>query len=476
MASPNAGAGDSNGATESSSATALKSSENLLEESERRRLLALVLCIALAVRLLALVPFLDAKPVYDEAYYLSVAEALVEGRGHTNGLSGSEAPAAIRPPLYPAVLAGIRTLGASSVREFRVFQIIPSLVTVFLVFSLCARRFGTRAGFVSALFCALSPSLVHYSHLLWPESLAAMLLALFFWLMDRYDRSESFIDLALAGLVLGVGALNKSVWAYFGVVSGVWLFLRAGTRRRRAGAVALLLLGIAVVVLPWTLRNYRALDKFVLVADQTWWAIAVGSVYPVDDWFLGDPDPEMRSVLMARARRLPEPARDAYWREVSLQLIAERQPGWLLHKLVRTPAALYSLQSGQLRFIENGWIEMRPSAARALIVADVLGHYLTLIPGIIALWVVPGGRLKWLVVLAILFINGVHVLANAFPRYHVALLPLFLLYAGPLLTRSYDRARVHSWQWAGAALTVLAFVLIPLPRSVKYITELWTSL
>ena len=144
--------------------------------------------------------------------------------------------------------------------------------------------------------------------------------------------------------------------------------------------------------------------------------------------------------------------------------------------MVRTPAALYSLLSGQLRFIEEGWVKLAPAASRAIIATDVLGHYLTLIPGIIALWVVPGGRFKWLVIVAILFINGIHVLANSFPRYHVMFLPLLLLYAGPLLTRDYDRARVHAWQWAGALATVLAFVLIPLPRSVKYVAALWTSL
>ena len=444
--------------------------------SEWRLRLGVVLLIALGLRLITLSPFLGAKAVFDEAYYLSVASDIREGRGHTNGLSGSEEPSAGKPPLYPALLAGLQMLWGRDPTLLRSFQIVPSLITVALVFSMAARRYGTRAGLASGLFCALSPSLVHYSHLIWPESLAALLVALFFWFVERYDRLGRLRDIALAGVVLGVSALNKGVWVYFGVLVIGWLLFRKRDLRAAAAPAALFAVAAAVVILPWTARNHRELDRVVLVANQTWFASAVGNLYPVDDWYLGSTPKRERQLLMAAANQYPEFEREDFYREVALQVIGDHQPWWIFQKMVRAPAALYGLESGQLRFVENGWIDPGPTVSRALVVYDVLGHYATLIPAVVALWVIPGGPVKWLAVLAVLYLNGIHVLANAFPRYHVVMLPIVFTYAGALAARSFDAKQVATWRWVGAAASAAAFVLIPLPRSLAYLSGLWAGI
>ena len=46
------------------------------------------------------------------------------------------------------------------------------------------------------------------------------------------------------------------------------------------------------------------------------------------------------------------------------------------------------------------------------------------------------------------------------------LLPLFLLMVGPLLSGAWSRSRTPRWRWAGALVSVAAFVLLPLPRAV----------
>lgn len=436
----------------------------------------LLLTIALAVRIVAAAPFAFTMPAYDEAYYASVAKSIQLGFGHSDGLGYDHTPGALRPPLFPYLLAGVYTLFGRDVLPSRLFQIPFSVLTVWLVYSLAARRFGPRAGFLSGLATAISPALAHYAHFMWTESLASTLLVLFFWLLDRYDRLERVVDAGLAGLALGVLALTKSMWAYFSLVVALWLWWRAGWDLRRSAAPAVLIvLGVALVVLPWTARNYRILDKFVLVSDMQWWPIAMGNYYPTDDWYLGNPTREQRAALMESAGRFPMEHRERYYRWVALQVISDHQPWWIFQKIVRTTVALYSVRSQQLRFVERGWVDLSPTGARFLLVTDLVGHYLLLSAGLVALWVVPGGRSKWLVLVAILFLNGVHTLANSFPRYLVTVLPLFYLYIGPLLSGGFDRRAVAHWQWAGAGLTVAAFVVVPLPKSVELVSQFWSA-
>jgi 4-amino-4-deoxy-L-arabinose transferase-like glycosyltransferase len=432
-----------------------------------------VLGIALGARLLALAPFAAAPPVYDESYYLNVAEGIAQGRGHTLGMRPEWAPGALRPPLFSFLLAGaLRVFGASQ-PLLRAFQIPLALLVVWLVFRIAARRYGTRAACAAGLFCALSPSLVHYSHFLWAEHLAAALLALFFFFVDRFDRAGRRRDLLAAGVALGLTALTKEVWVYFGAVAAAWCLWCARPRWRAAApAAALLLLALLATVLPWTWRNQRVLGRFVLVSTNQWFPIAMGNLYDPERWL--DPTPEdVRKAVIWRGKRLPRDQRPQFFRRVALGLIREQQPWWIGRKLVRTTVTMYHLGTEQLRFLARGWIQPGRLTARLLVVSDVLGHYAALIPGLLALWLVPGDRLKLLAVLAVLFLQAVHTLANAVPRFTVPLLPLYALYAGALVAGHAVRGPGRRWRLAAGLACVAALVLLPLPRSLAFLGKLW---
>src|SRR5205085_7049354 len=87
-------------------------------------------------------------------------------------------------------------------------------------------------------------------------------------------------------------------------------------------------------------------------------------------------------------------------------------------------------------------------------------YVLQMVLGLGALWLVPGGRTKLLVVALLLFHWGIYVIANATNRFRVPLLPFFVLYVGPLLTGFAARERTVRWRLAGAAACLAAFVAI----------------
>ena len=434
----------------------------------RRRALLALLGVALAARLLSLALFWDARLVFDEKYYVSVASSIAAGQGHRTW--GSAEPTALRPPLFAGLLGAELWLASHLTDELpkgwlRALQIPPSLLTVALLFQLSARRFGTRAAVGTGLAAALAPPLVQYSHLLWAESLAAMLLALSFFLLDRFDARLRARDLGIAGAALGLLVLTKQAWLQFAVVIALWAAWRLGFERRRTlRALAAGLAGLLLTLAPWTLRNALATGDFVLVSTMQWWPIAIGN--------LADPTLEAKRELMREATRLPAAQRETFYRGVALESIRSQLPGWLPRKLVATVEGLYQIRSEALRFADEGWIETTPARVRALVAYQLFGHYLLVAPGIAALWLVPGGPLQLLAALAVLYLNGLHTLANAITRYAVALMPLYLLYLGPLATGAWRSQPPRAWQWAGAALSVAAFVLIPLPRSWAFLSAL----
>jgi 4-amino-4-deoxy-L-arabinose transferase-like glycosyltransferase len=434
-----------------------------------------VLGVALGARLLALAPFAGTGPVFDESYYLNVAEGIAKGHGHTLGVRSDWEPGALRPPFFPFLLAGVMRAFGPAYAVLRACQIPLSLVTVWLVFQIAARRWGPRAAAAAGLFCALSPSLVHFSHLLWAESLAAFLLALFFFWIDRFDRGGSRLALALAGVSLGLLALTKEVWLYFGAVAAAWCLWRARPRWRPAlPAAALLLAALALTVLPWTLRNLRVLGRPAIVSTNVWFPIAMGNLFDPERWLEPTRD-DVRKAVIWRGKRLEGEQRSRFFRKVALDLIREQQPWWLGRKLVRTTIAMYHLRTEQLRFLAQGWIQPSRLVGRLLVLTDVVGHYATFVPGLLALWLVPGDRLKLLAVLAVLHLQGVHTLANAVPRFAVPVLPLYALYAGALLSGEVVRGPGRRWRLAGGLACAAAVVLLPLPRSLAFLEQLWAQ-
>src|SRR4051812_19857840 len=92
----------------------------------QRRLLWL-LAAALLVRLAVLGATADLGiRIADEQHYFALASSIVDGRG----FSFDTGPTSLRPPLYPAFVAGLWTVtGTRSLQTVRLAQIVLGLVT-----------------------------------------------------------------------------------------------------------------------------------------------------------------------------------------------------------------------------------------------------------------------------------------------------------------------------------------------------------
>ena len=303
----------------------------------------------------------DKPLTHDEREYLALAESVSLGRGFTYAADHDTGTAQQfgRAPAYPFFLAA---LGAGSgdpgttPARVKVAQAIVGALGVWLIGQLARRAAGPAAGVAAAAIAAVYPPLVWICAYVLSEALySTVALATVLVLNLAIDRADRSTDPSrstrvsdapardgwlrrggalaiLAGVATGVAVLVRPAMLLFLPLAAVWLL----AYRRIALAVALVV-GALLVVAPWTARNLRVYDRFVLVASEggvTFWTgnhpLATGE---------GDlaANPRIKAADLAFRAGHPGLSAEAleplYYRE-ALDYIRQH-PGWWLGLLLK---------------------------------------------------------------------------------------------------------------------------------------------
>ncbi len=222
-----------------------------------------------------------------EVRYDEVARSVLAGRGfaetgvmdlNISELTGRGPFLAPRPPLYPLFLAGIYgTLGRHPLAVGGV-QAILSVMTGLLCFVAARQLFGPVVGSLAGLLSLLYPYHVYHDLWLGDAALSGFLLLAWLLLAWRLARSDRVAWGLAVGGVLGLAILLRPALGLLFVATVTWLKL--GTRLGWARTLKhALVVGAAVlcVMLPWTVRNYRALGTLVPVCTYGGYAFWVGN-------------------------------------------------------------------------------------------------------------------------------------------------------------------------------------------------------
>jgi 4-amino-4-deoxy-L-arabinose transferase-like glycosyltransferase len=304
------------------------------------RVLAAAAAIGLALRLLfAFVYWTDRPLTRDEREYLSLARGIASGRGFVYDadiLSSGPEPFG-RAPGYPTFAALVGAGGAittSVPRALKIAQALAGSIGVVLVGLLASRLAGPRAGAAAALIVAAYPPLVWIAAYAFSEAIAWPLGVAVVLLFDRAgttrDRHSAAIALA-AGAISAVLVLIRPSWLLFVALAAIWL-----VRRRGLMPAAVFLAAVVCFIAPWTIRNYRHYDRFVLVASEggvTFWtgnhprAIGEGD-------FAANPELK-REALALRARHpgLSEDDMEPVYYQEALRWIASHPVQWIALEL-----------------------------------------------------------------------------------------------------------------------------------------------
>jgi tetratricopeptide (TPR) repeat protein len=245
-------------------------------------------------------------PLHDAKYYLLWAQDILE-----HGWLGDTV--FFTEPLYAYLLAFIlKFFGQGGTTALLILQwLAGALVTVGL-YLVTKKMFGKQAGLITGVLAALFGPFIFYEGLLLKTSLEVallpwLLLALF-WAFEKRDTRSFF----LVGMFLGLLSLVKGNNLIFvpAIISLLWyLFHLELTVLKRVSLTVVFVIGVALFILPVTVRNYAVGHDIVLtnysfglVAYQgSWWG-GDGSTALVPPFLRPDPAyEEIDAVGMAEA-------------------------------------------------------------------------------------------------------------------------------------------------------------------------------
>jgi 4-amino-4-deoxy-L-arabinose transferase-like glycosyltransferase len=252
-------------------------------------------------------------PVYDAQGYAEIAANLERGEGFTLGDAATQ-PASNYSPGLPLFVAGVYDVaGGVHERTARLVLALLGALSVLFTYLIGRRLSGSLAGLIGAAAVAVYPALLEYQGMLMSEPLAATLLSgtvlAMLWADARGARVHARRWL-LPGLLLGALALVRPEYLAISLPIAVVVFARGGRDDWRASLVQALvmLVGLVVVVVPWTVRNEVALGRFVPISTGGGQVLFAGSYMQSG----GDPErvgaevlerhPELRRELPASPR------------------------------------------------------------------------------------------------------------------------------------------------------------------------------
>jgi 4-amino-4-deoxy-L-arabinose transferase-like glycosyltransferase len=277
---------------------------------------------------------------------------------------------------------------------------------------------------LAAYIIAALPLVWEYYGLLYPEALAVPLVLLVVYLfLGRQPTPKLAIGL---GVVSGIGLLVRptSFFLFAGVLAA-WV-IAAGWRRGVA-LTALSVLVAALVVVPWTIRNYVVLDGFVPISIQDAFIYGVFNDESANDpeypyaWraFLEDnPD-------ILEGPRVPDPELRSELQELALEYIAD-------HPFSVAEAFYWN---GLSRY----WDIRRPARVTAeapfvggtktLSLIGLIAHWIMLPLAIYGLWRLRGRPSLWVPLVAIAVTASVVFTVGAATRYRAPIEPLIAILA-----------------------------------------------
>ncbi|MCC7160907.1 MAG: glycosyltransferase family 39 protein [Anaerolineae bacterium] len=450
-----------------------------------------VLALAFLLRVLFLVlADVNAPLTGDELAYQQIAENVLTGRGFfqdNNPFFPGQVLYAWQAPLYPLSLAVAYALFGNSLLVAKGMGIFISTATVYVTYDLARRVFAQtspteqdhvparRIALVAAFLVALYPGFLTHAHLLLSETLFIFLVMLAFDFVARgLGQASARVGVWIfgAGTMWGLATLTRGITLYFTPLFALWIgwALWSGQQRIARALLPALLFAVAtaLVILPWTARNYSRFGQFVLLETKGGVNLWLGnSPYTPNEfirnvWKVGVREPMLNTLPTDELER----DRAAY----ALGLAYIRSEPFTF--LSRMPAKFADFWGFERNLPDIAAATTRGTGwnSYSKIAADLFAmvvYVVIMLAGVAGLFLSPNDRWKGLLGGFVLYFLIVHLAIFGDGRFHLTLIPFFALYAGWMIIQSrraaYTPARV------GLTL-VTALVLVSV-----WVREAWVA-
>jgi 4-amino-4-deoxy-L-arabinose transferase-like glycosyltransferase len=401
-----------------------------------------IIAVAFVLRLLwALHVEVDPRTYWrwDMTIYDYQAYALAKGQGFVDfaGL-----PTAHWPPGYPALLAPLYRLTDNSLLSARLLNVVAGTATVFLAYLLGAKAFNRRAGLLGAALLAFFPGQIFATSLVMTEVVFTFLFVLALTVAVHTlfgDGGGRLWQAFLVGVLVGAATLVRGEGLLLVAIVPALLLFRQRSRRVALARSSLLVVGAAAVVLPWTARNVVEMHAPIIISTSATEALWVGhhegangriADFTVPEQFAGMPNPDYE--VKTNNEALKEALR-----------FVKGHPVEEVRLIPRRFVALYAGDGAPIAWHDN---PSTLSIDKAKWLGRLSDWYYWPIGGIAALglpvWLSLRDRRKallaavvgcWTLLFSVVFFGD--------ERFHLAIIPIFCLWAAVSLTAVWQIAR-----------------------------------
>ena len=229
----------------------------------------------------------------DNLWYFARSVALASGQGY----SEDGVTTAYWPPGWPGFLGLAFWLFGPSPVVGQMANLIFSILIFFISLSLASAIFADRiVGRLTVAILTIYPNQIGYVPVLATELFYTALLLAALGILMRDGHSVA--KLALAGLVFGIATLTKAQTLYLPAFLFAAWWLSAAARLRLLPCIAkaaVVYAAMALVIVPWAVRNYLVFGEFVLVSTNGGGTLLSGN-NPTAWGDYTEDDPLVRSV------------------------------------------------------------------------------------------------------------------------------------------------------------------------------------
>jgi hypothetical protein len=402
-------------------------------------------------------------------------------------------PTSFRPPLYPAFLALIYFVAGVGAKRFFVARLVQTVLAASLApltYALARRFFPDRprAATIAAWVIAIYPMLVIYPLSLATENLffvlvltsilvllkaadsataegntdnKVVLFSISFrnHLLDYFYKSRWFM---LAGVLLGLMALTRSVSLGFAGLSVLWVWFVLHERKM---AVAVFVM-VALVTLPWMVRNTLLHHRLTGVESALGYDLYVG-YHPAGSGTFQYPQ------SLDLLPMLDDGQRDALGREKALEFI-QADPTRFPYLVVRRAGYFFGLEKRVLTyFYSNNFFGHVPSPI-LLMIASIVCLPFVFVSTFGAFGLALTRWRKETLLMALFFIGYItpHLFIIAEDRFHLTTVPFLAVLAAYFWTSNRSALR-ERWQSRSGKIAILLASVAVILLFANWGFELW---
>jgi len=264
-----------------------------------------------------------------------IGRSLAHGQGFSNPFSGTTGPTAWEPPLYPFLIGGVFKLfgiytHASAVVLLTLNSFFSAL-TCIPIFLITKRCFSEKLAIWSAWLWAVMPPVMYWcTRWVWETSLAALLLALIFWLTLDLEERDGVRPWLEFGLLWAVAGLTNTSLLAFLPASGLWAWCRRWKRGKTSLAgVAVASLTFVTCLAPWIARNSQTFGQLMFLRSNFGAELRIGNGPGADGTWREYLHPTQNVYEMRRYRQMGEIAYVAERRREAMAFIHEDYPRFM---------------------------------------------------------------------------------------------------------------------------------------------------